>query len=32
MMMLHSGMDDLTKQRMLQARALSKEARGGGCG
>lgn len=30
--MLHSGMDDLTKQRMLQARALSKEARGGECG
>lgn len=27
--MLHSGMDDLTKRRMLQARALSKEARGG---
>ncbi|XP_075889095.1 myozenin-2-like isoform X2 [Nelusetta ayraudi] len=29
-MMLHTGTDDLTKQRMLQARALSKEARGGG--
>lgn len=30
MMMLHSGTDNLTKRRMLQARALSQEARGGG--
>ncbi|XP_069576121.1 myozenin-2-like [Brachyistius frenatus] len=29
MMMMHSGLDDMTKQRMLQAKALSKEARGG---
>ncbi|XP_047441504.1 myozenin-2-like isoform X2 [Mugil cephalus] len=27
--MMHSGLDDMTKQRMLQAQALSKEARGG---
>lgn len=31
-MMMHSGLDDMTKQRMLQAKALSKEARGGKCG
>lgn len=31
MMMMHSGMDDLNKQRILQAMALSKEAKGGGC-
>ncbi|XP_070692867.1 myozenin-2-like isoform X2 [Pempheris klunzingeri] len=30
MMMMQPGLDDLTKQRMLQARALSKEARGEG--
>ncbi|XP_034545755.1 myozenin-2-like [Notolabrus celidotus] len=30
MMMMHTGLDDLTKQRMMQAKALSKEARGGG--
>ncbi len=29
MMMMQSGLDDVTKQRMLQAKALSKEARGG---
>ncbi|KAM7000592.1 myozenin-2-like isoform 1-T1 [Tautogolabrus adspersus] len=29
-MMMHAGLDDLTKQRMLQAKALSKEVRGGG--
>ncbi|XP_008275953.1 myozenin-2 isoform X2 [Stegastes partitus] len=29
MMMMQSGLDDVTKQRMLQARALSREARGG---
>ncbi|XP_051275562.1 myozenin-2 isoform X2 [Dicentrarchus labrax] len=29
MMMMQSGMDDVTRQRMLQAKALSKEARGG---
>lgn len=29
MMMMQSGLDDLTKQRMRQAKALSKEARGG---
>lgn len=29
MMMMHSGLDDTTKLRMLQAKALSKEARGG---
>lgn len=29
MMMMHSGLDELTKQRMLQAKILSKEARGG---
>ncbi|KAG8004072.1 Myozenin-2 [Nibea albiflora] len=29
-MMMHSGLDEVTKQRMLQARALSKEARGRG--
>lgn len=29
MMMMHSGLDDMTKQRMLQAQILSKEARGG---
>ncbi|KAM9795298.1 myozenin-2-like [Neosynchiropus ocellatus] len=28
-MMIHSGLDDMTKLRMQQARALSKEARGG---
>lgn len=28
MMMMQSGVDDITKQRMLQARALSQEARG----
>ncbi|XP_023127469.2 myozenin-2 isoform X2 [Amphiprion ocellaris] len=28
-MMMQSGLDDVTKQRMLQARALSREARGG---
>lgn len=26
--MMHSGLDEVTKQRMLQAKALSKEARG----
>lgn len=26
--MMQSGLDDLTKQRMLQSRALSQEARG----
>uniref|UniRef100_A0A3B4Z131 Myozenin 3a n=1 Tax=Stegastes partitus TaxID=144197 RepID=A0A3B4Z131_9TELE len=26
---MQSGLDDVTKQRMLQARALSREARGG---
>ncbi|KAM8733411.1 myozenin-2-like isoform 2-T3 [Acanthopagrus schlegelii] len=30
MMMMQSGVDDITKQRMLQARALSQEARGKG--
>lgn len=30
--MMHSGLDDMTKLRMLQAKALSKEARGGKCG
>lgn len=29
MMMMQSGLDDMTKLRMLQAKALSKEARGG---
>ncbi|XP_020501003.1 myozenin-2 isoform X1 [Labrus bergylta] len=29
-MMMHAGLDDLTKQRMLQAKALSKEVQGGG--
>ncbi|XP_049898753.1 myozenin-2 isoform X1 [Epinephelus moara] len=29
-MMMQSGLDDMTKQRMLQAKALSKGARGGG--
>ncbi|CAJ1058570.1 myozenin-2-like [Xyrichtys novacula] len=29
-MMMHAGLDDVTKQRMMQARALSREARGGG--
>ncbi|XP_019109328.2 myozenin-2 isoform X1 [Larimichthys crocea] len=29
-MMMHSGLDEVTKQRMLQAKALSKEARGRG--
>ncbi|XP_022045197.1 myozenin-2 [Acanthochromis polyacanthus] len=29
MMMMQSGLDDVTKQRMLQARALSSEAKGG---
>ncbi|KAF7668448.1 hypothetical protein LDENG_00012010 [Lucifuga dentata] len=29
-MMMHSGLDDITKQRMQQAKALSKEARGEG--
>ncbi|XP_074530103.1 myozenin-2-like isoform X1 [Halichoeres trimaculatus] len=29
-MMMHTGLDDVTKQRMMQAKALSKEARGGG--
>lgn len=29
MMMMQSGLDDVTKQRMLQARALSREAKGG---
>lgn len=29
MMMMHSGLDDMTKRRMLQAKILSKEARGG---
>lgn len=29
MMMMQSGLDDVTKQRMLQARALSREAQGG---
>lgn len=28
-MMMQSGLDDTTKLRMLQAKALSKEARGG---
>lgn len=26
--MMHAGLDDITKQRMLQAQALSQEARG----
>ncbi|XP_037635572.1 myozenin-2-like isoform X2 [Sebastes umbrosus] len=30
MMMMQSGLDDVTKRRMLQANALCKEARGGG--
>lgn len=30
-MMMQAGMDDITKQRMLQARALSEEARRGAC-
>uniref|UniRef100_UPI0037E85833 myozenin-2-like isoform X2 n=1 Tax=Semicossyphus pulcher TaxID=241346 RepID=UPI0037E85833 len=30
MMMMHAGLDDVTRQRMMQAKALSKEARGGG--
>ncbi|XP_063732881.1 myozenin-2-like isoform X3 [Eleginops maclovinus] len=30
MMMMQSGLDDMTKQRMMQAKALCKEARGGG--
>ncbi|XP_029297380.1 myozenin-2 [Cottoperca gobio] len=30
MMMMQSGLDDMTKQRRLQAQALCKEARGGG--
>ncbi|XP_028315208.1 myozenin-2 isoform X1 [Gouania willdenowi] len=29
MMMMHSGLNDLTKQRMMQAKALSNEAKGG---
>lgn len=29
MMMMQSGLDDVTKQKMLQARALSREAKGG---
>lgn len=28
-MMMQSGLDGMTKQRMLQAKALSEEARGG---
>lgn len=28
--MMHAGLDDVTRQRMMQAKALSKEARGGG--
>ena len=31
-MMMQSGLDDVTKQRMLQAKALCKEARGVKCG
>lgn len=30
-MMMQSSLSDLTKQRMLQAKALSKEAKGGEC-
>ena len=31
-MMMPSGLDDMTKQRMMQAKALCNEARGGKCG
>lgn len=32
MMVMQPGLDDITKQKMLQARALCKEVRGGKCG